>query len=81
MVIGAFSKGRSSCEALNRLARRLGALRLATGIRPYWRYVPTHRNHADAPSRNREWGLLPDSAELLPTGLSLPSYFYVRTRG
>ena len=66
---------------LNYLARRAGAIRLATGIRVYWRYVPTHRNHADAPSRNKKWGTRPDPSELLPSGARLPSYFYVVTKG
>ena len=81
VVIGCFSKGRSSTRVLNYLARRAGAIRLATGIRVYWRYVPTHRNHADAPSRNKKWGTLPDPSELLPSGAPLPSYFYVLTKG
>ena len=58
VAIGVLSKGRSSSRPLNRLARRAAARRLAFQIVPIWRYVPTHRNHADAPSRNLPWGTM-----------------------
>ena len=37
VVIGMMAKGKYSTRALNFLARWAGAIRLATGIRPYWR--------------------------------------------
>ena len=58
VAIGVLSKGRSSSRPLNRLARRAAARRLAFQIVPIWRYVPTHRNHADALSRNLPLGTM-----------------------
>ena len=63
VVIGVMSKGRSSVHALNHLARRVAAISFATGARFYWRYIRTHRNHADAPSRQRPFGILPTAPE------------------
>lgn len=65
VVLGAFSKGRSSRPSLNLLARRLGALILGYSLKLYWRYVPTHRNFADAPSRGLPWGLQADDSHHL----------------
>ena len=45
------SKGRSSSPVLLRRTRGVAALLLATGIRPYYRYIPSALNPADRPSR------------------------------
>ena len=50
-VVGALSKGRSSSRRLLRQCRRIAALCLAADIRPYYVWVPTAHNPADAPSR------------------------------
>ena len=84
VVIGAMSKGRSSIPIVNYLARRVAALRLALGMRLSWRYVRTHRNHADAPSRGRPFGVLPAAEKTearAPPGARLPDFFYRLTRG
>ena len=85
VTVGAFSKGRSSKAILNGVARRLGSLLLATGIKVYWRYIRTNRNHADGPSRGQAMGI----AEKAPPircrepldGQSLPDFFYQNTPG
>jgi hypothetical protein len=46
------SKGRSSSPDLLRRTRSVAAILLATGIRPYYRYITSARNPADHPSRN-----------------------------
>ena len=70
-------------KILNFVARRIAALSLSMGARLYWRYVRTHRNHADAPSRNRPFGVLPelDDGARLPAGARLPERFYRLTHG
>ena len=60
VTVGAFSKGRSGTRVLNFLCRKLSAIRLGLGLRFVFRYVWTHRNHADAPSRGRPMGVLPE---------------------
>ena len=57
-VLGALAKGRSSRPLMNYIAKRVAALTLATSMRVYWRYVRTHRNWADAPSRALPFGTL-----------------------
>ena len=89
VTIGAFSKGRSSVKVLNMLARRLAALAFGCRIKFYWRYMRTHRNHADGPSRGFPLGVAPKDgapvkAEPLkekPVWSQLPGFFYQRTRG
>lgn len=78
VVIGVFSKGRSSRPALNHFARKLAALRLGPGGRFYWRDVRTHRNHADAPSRGRSFGVLPVGPS---AHVELPELFLNAGRG
>ena len=56
VVLGAFGKGRSSSPALLRQFRRWCTFRLLFGMRIYLRYVPTHLNHADGPSRGKYLG-------------------------
>lgn len=51
VALGAFAKGRSSARRLNFYCRRMAALLIASGIRPYWIWVPTELNPADEPSR------------------------------
>eukprot|EP00969_Alexandrium_andersonii_P282730 12499378-Alexandrium_andersonii.AAC.1 len=38
VTLGAYSKGRSSSSAVNRLCRRAAAVLVSTGIRAYWRW-------------------------------------------
>ena len=59
VTIGVFGKGRSSTTVLNMLARRVGALAMGTGMKFYWRYMRTHRNHSDGPSRGYPIGVAP----------------------
>ena len=56
VVVGFMSKGRSSIKILNLLARRVASLSIGLAPRITWRYVRTHRNHADAPSRGGPMG-------------------------
>ena len=63
VAIGAASKGRSSSQALLRCLRRTAALTLAGQLQPYYLYIGTDENPADAPSR----GLLQRKRE--PKGL------------
>lgn len=51
VALFALSKGRSSSPVLLRRTRAVAALLLATGIRPYYRYIPSALNPADRPSR------------------------------
>ena len=50
-IVGAMSKGRSSSTRLQRQCRRIAAICLASDIRPYYVWVSTNHNPADAPSR------------------------------
>ena len=50
-LLGAVVKGRSSSSRLNRLCRRLAAIFLATQMKPYFLWVASSLNPADAPSR------------------------------
>lgn len=61
-TIGALAKGRSSRPVFNKLCRRQAALVLGLGMKFYWRYVRTHRNHADGPSRGFPIGVAPSSS-------------------
>ena len=89
VTIGAISKGRSHVPVINRLARRMAALMLGTRIKPYLRYVRTHRNNADGPSRGAGLGYLDQSKAVVPkdekldTGRwdELPDTFYLKTSG
>ena len=60
VAIGALSKGRSPSWPVLRLCRMAAAVQLAAGIRPYFRWVPSKRNHADGPSRDFPIGVAPD---------------------
>ena len=51
VALFALSKGRSSSHHLLRRTRSIAALLLASGIRPYYRYIHSILNPADAPSR------------------------------
>ena len=43
--------------------RRIAAHAIFAGLRIFWRYVPTHLNVADGPSRGQRWpGVLPPPA-------------------
>jgi hypothetical protein len=53
VALSVMSKGRSSSPQLLRRLRSISALVLGTGIRPFYRYIPTDLNPADDPSRNR----------------------------
>ena len=84
-TIGALTKGRSSVPSFNKVCRRVCALVIGTGIKFYYRYVRTHRNVADGPSRQQPLGyagqtpVVPDSH----TGAwsELPDVFYIKTKG
>ena len=54
--IGVISKGRSSRRRMLILCRQAAALQIATGIRVLMRFVPSHRNWADGPSRGEMVG-------------------------
>ena len=54
-TIGAFCKGRSSARSFVSLCRRLAAMKFATGVSCYWRYIETWRNASDGPSRGQRW--------------------------
>eukprot|EP00974_Lingulodinium_polyedra_P097563 9457338-Lingulodinium_polyedra.AAC.1 len=84
VTLGALAKGRSSISVLNSICRRVAAIALSQRLRLHWRYVRTFRNHADAPSRGRPFGALPQTdavPERLPAGAELPEFFYKKTRG
>lgn len=51
VTLGALNKGRSSSHLLLRRIRSVSATLLATGIRPFYRYIDTESNPADVPSR------------------------------
>lgn len=50
-VVGCLSKGRSSSYSLLRVVRSISSLMLAGGLRLVLRWIPTHLNPADSPSR------------------------------
>ena len=85
VVIGAFSKGRSSRPVINHLCRRFAAITLGLKRCVSWRFIRTHRNHADGPSRGHPVGVAPSSSE--PTVADaghwcrLPDFFYHKTKG
>ena len=81
VAIGIFAKGRSSRKVLNLVARKKAALAIATGSRFYWRYMRTHRNHADGPSRGYPIGVAPKGEEEEVSWKTLPEIFYQRTKG
>ena len=83
VTIGVYAKGRSSRLQLNMLARRMAAINMATGMRFYWRYMRTHRNHADGPSRGYPLGVAPKEEEkrVAKSWKELPDFFYTKTRG
>ena len=51
VVLGAFTKGRSSSRSLNHLCRRYASLCLTFRLRVVLKYVPSAANWADGPSR------------------------------
>ena len=81
VTIGVYGKGRSSAKNLNLLARRLAALVISTGSRFYWRYIRTHRNHSDGPSRGEPLGVVQKESVAIAADLQLPQVFYERTYG
>jgi hypothetical protein len=52
-VLGCLIKGRSSCQRLNHLCRRICALLTVCNVIPIWLWVPSESNPADGPSRAR----------------------------
>ena len=54
VVVGAYAKGRSSARAINRRLKSCLALSLGAGIHLINVWVPTDKNPADYPSRNRK---------------------------
>ena len=86
VTIGALGKGRSPIPVINRLCRRVAALVLAFGIKTYLRYVRTHRNVADGPSRGQPLGYAAGPPPVLPERSGgawnmLPDVFYLKTAG
>ena len=77
VVIGSFAKGRSSREVLNYVIRKLAAIVISTGTRFYWRYIRTHRNHSDGPSRGFPIGVAPKDM----TEEEVKQSFFLRARG
>ncbi|CAK0874453.1 unnamed protein product [Prorocentrum cordatum] len=59
VCLGGFSKGRSASRPILILCRRMAALDLGRGMREYWRWVPSDRNHSDGPSRGFPIGQAP----------------------
>ena len=51
VMVGALSKGRSSCRRILHLCRRIASYLLLLNIKPYWVWIPTQFNPADEPSR------------------------------
>ena len=86
VVVGAFAKGRSSVRAINHLCRKIASMTLGLGVRFSWRYMRTHRNHSDGPSRGFPLGVAPPSApeDRKSKKMSwqvIPDIFYKRTSG
>ena len=52
-ALAVIGKGRSKTRILRHAARKVASVVLGTGIRIYLRWVPSKRNIADGPSRNR----------------------------
>ena len=84
-TIGALSKGRSSKRIFNRLCRKACSIALGMGIKVYWRYIRTHRNVSDGPSRQKPLGYAGEAPVLPEAGEGawnqLPKVFYLKTRG
>ncbi|CAK0850701.1 unnamed protein product [Prorocentrum cordatum] len=59
VCLGGFRKGRSASRPILILCRRMAALDLGCGMREYWRWVPSDRNHSDGPSRGFPIGQAP----------------------
>jgi hypothetical protein len=87
VTIGAFAKGRSSVKVLNMLCRRVAAIAFACRVKFHWRYIRTHRNHADGPSRGYPLGVAPkEETPVVPVAAAadwrkLPEFFHRKTRG
>ena len=62
VTLGVLARGRSSSPALLRLARQAAVVQLVAGIKPVWRWVASHHNFADGPSRREAIGLAKDTA-------------------
>ncbi len=77
-ALGAFRKGRSSAWVLLRPCRRVAALSLFAGLRITYRWVPTDRNCADAPSRGAQApGVFSESRAMNPAaGEAAPAHSF-----
>ena len=62
VTLGVLARGRSSSPALLRLARQAAVVQLVAGIKPVWRWVASHHNFADGPSRREAIGLAKETA-------------------
>ena len=56
--LGALGKGRSSSRRMLGLTRQAAAYILAYGLKVLYRFVPSRRNWADGPSRQKGLGYL-----------------------
>ena len=63
VVLAVCAKGRSSSRRLNHLVQRIDAQILACNLYPFYGYVTSKTNPADAPSRQRERGRPPSPSE------------------
>ena len=61
VTLGILTKGRSSVHVLNRLCRKAAAIVLSTGLKVYWRWVPSEVNYSDGPSRGEDVGVAEDT--------------------
>ena len=70
---------------LNLIARRAAALVIGLDVKVAWRYVRTHRNHSDGPSRNCPLGVAPSDKPVAEAPMGswreLPRFFYSATKG
>ncbi|CAK0818612.1 unnamed protein product, partial [Prorocentrum cordatum] len=69
VCLGGFSKGRSASRPILILCRRMAALDLGRGMREYWRWVPSDRNHSDGPSRGFPIGQAPKERRMAEQAL------------
>ena len=62
-TLGCLSKGRSGRPPLSLITRAAAAFVMAYGLRILLRWVESHRNHADGPSRQKSLGYFAGGSE------------------